>query len=51
MVSKIEIALGMQLSKVSLKFVIVIVQSKTEIIQTMHIVQSAARIIDEAVSK
>ena len=34
-----------KLSKARLRFVIVIVQSKTKIAQTMHIVQSAARIL------
>ena len=50
-VSKIEIVLSTKLSKAWLKFIIVIVQSKTEIVQTMHIVQSAPRIIGEIVSK
>ena len=40
-----------KLSKARLKFIIVIVQNKTEIVQTMHIFQSAARIIGETVSK
>ena len=40
-----------KLSKARLKFIIVIVQSKTEIVRTMHTVQSAARIIGENVSK
>ena len=44
-VSKIEIVLSTQtLQRARL-------QSKTEIVQTMHIVQSAARIIGETVSK
>ena len=30
-----------------LKFIIVIVQSKTKVVQTMHIVKSVARIIGE----
>ena len=50
-ISKIEIVLSTKLSKAWLKFIIVIVQSKTEIVQTMHIVRSAARIIGETVSK
>ena len=50
-VSKIEIVLSTKLSKAWLKFIIVIVQSKTEIVQTMHIVQSVPRIIGEIVSK
>ena len=40
-----------KLSKARLKFIIVIVQSKTEIVRTMHTVQSTARIIGENVSK
>ena len=40
-----------KLSKAPLKFIIVIVQSKTEIVQSMHIVQIAARTIGETVSK
>ena len=40
-----------KLSKTRLRFVIVIVQSKTEVVQSKHIVQSAARIIGETVSK
>ena len=48
---EIEIVLSTKLSKAWLKFIIVIVQSKTEIVQTMHIVQSAPRIIGEIVSK
>ena len=40
-----------KLSKTRLRFVIVIVQTKTEVVQNKHIVQSAARIIDETVSK
>ena len=50
-ISKTEIVLSTKLSKAWLKFIIVIVQSKTEIVQTMHIVRSAARIIGETVSK
>ena len=34
-----------------LKFFIVIAQSKTEIVQSIHIIQSEARIIGETVSK
>ena len=48
---KLKPSLVRKLSKARLKFMIVIVQSKTEIVQTMHIVQSAARIIGETVSK
>ena len=40
-----------KLSKAQLKFIIVIVQCKTEIVQSMHIVQSAAGSIGETVSK
>ena len=40
-----------KLSKARLKFIIAIVQSKTEIVQSIYIVQSAARIIGETVSK
>ena len=50
-ISKIEIVLSTKLSKAWLKLIIVIVQSKTEIVQTMHIVRSVARIIGETVSK
>ena len=50
-VSKLKLALVRKLSKGRLKFIIVIVQSKTGIVQTMHIVQSAAIIIGETVSK
>ena len=39
-----------KLSKARLKFIIVIVLSKTEIVQSMHIVQNAAGIIGEPVS-
>ena len=38
-------------TQVQLKFIIVIVQSKTEIVKSMKIVQSAARIIGKTVSK
>ena len=48
---KLKLSLVRKLSKGRLKFIIVIVQSKTEIVQTMHIVQSAAIIIGETVSK
>ena len=48
---KLKSSLVPKLSKAWLKFIIVTVQSKTEIVQTMHIVQSAARIIGETVSK
>ena len=48
---KLKSSLVPKLSKAWLKFIIVTVQSKTEIAQTMHIVQSAARIIGETVSK
>ena len=48
---KLKPSLVSKLSKAQLKFMIAIVQSKTEIVQTMHIVQSAARIIGETVSK
>ena len=48
---KLKPSLVSKLSKARLKFMIAIVQSKTEIVQTMHIVQSAARIIGETVSK
>ena len=42
---KLKSSLVRKLSKARLKFIIVIVQSKTEIVQAMHIVQSPARII------
>ena len=48
---KLKLSLVRKLSKARLKFIIAIVQSKTEIVQSMHIVQSAARIIGETVSK
>ena len=48
---KLKSSLVRKLSKARLKFIIVIVQNKTEIVQTMHIFQSAARIIGETVSK
>ena len=48
---KSKSSLVRKLSKAPLKFIIVIIQSKTEIVQSMHIVQSAARIIGETVSK
>ena len=48
---KLKSSLVRKLSKARLKFIIVIVQSKTEIVQATHIVQSAAKIIGEAVSK
>ena len=48
---KLKSSLVPKLSKAWLKFIIVTVQSKSEIVQTMHIVQSAARIIGETVSK
>ena len=38
-------------TQVQLKFIIVIVQSKNEIVKSMQIVQSAARIIGKTVSK
>ena len=47
---KLKSSLVRKLSKARLKFIIAIVQSKTEIVQSMHIVQSAARIIGETVS-
>ena len=50
-VSKIEIVLNTQTPQSGLKFIIVIVLSETEIVQSMHIVQNAARIIGEPVSK
>ena len=50
-VTKTEIVLIRKLSKARLKFIIAIVQSKTEIVQSIYIVQSAARIIGETVSK
>ena len=40
-----------KLSKARLKSIIVIVQRKTEIVQSMHINQSAVRIIGETASK
>ena len=48
---KLKLPLVRKLSKVWLKFIIAIVQSKTEIVQTMRTVQSAARIIGETVSE
>ena len=48
---KLKSSLVRKLSEANLKFIIVIVQSKTEIVQTMDIVQSAARIIGKTVSK
>ena len=48
---KLKSSLVSKLSKTGLKFIIVIVQSKTEIVQAMDIAQSAARIIGETVSK
>ena len=48
---ELKSSLVRKLSKARLTFVIVIVQSKTEIVQTMHTVQYAARIIGETVSK
>ena len=48
---KLKLSLVRKLSKARLKFIIVIAQSKTEIVQTMHNVQSATRIIGETVSK
>ena len=47
---KLKSSLVRKLSKARLKFIIAIVQSKTEIAQSMHIVQSAARIIGETIS-
>ena len=47
---KLKSSLVRKLSKARLKFITAIVQSKTEIVQSMHIVQSAARIIGETVS-
>ena len=51
MLVKLKSSLVRKLFKARLKFIIVIVQSKTEIVQTKQIVQSATRIIDETVSK
>ena len=48
---KLKSSLVSKLFKAGLKFIIVIVQSKTEIVQAMDIAQSAARIIGETVSK
>ena len=48
---KLRSSLVRKLSKARLKFIIVIVQSKTEIEQSMYIVQSTARIIGDTVSK
>ena len=48
---KLKSSLVRKLSKARLKFIIVIVQSKTEIEQSMYIVQSTARIIGDTVSK
>ena len=48
---ELKSSLVRKLSKARLTFVIVIVQSKTEIVQTMYTVQYAARIIGETVSK
>ena len=48
---KLKSSLVRKISKARLKFIIAIVQSKTEIVQGMHIVQSVARIIGEPVSK
>ena len=48
---KLKSPLVGKLSKTRLRFVIVIVQTKTEVVQNKHIVQSAARIIGETVSK
>ena len=44
---KLKSSLVRKLSKAWLKFIIVIVQSKSEIAQTMRIVQRAAKIIGE----
>ena len=48
---KLKLSLVRKLSKARLKFIIAIVQSKTEIVQSIYIVQSAARIIGETVSE
>ena len=48
---KLKLSLVRKLSKARLKFIIAIVQSKTEIVQSIYIAQSAARIIGETVSK
>ena len=48
---KLKSSLVRKLSKPRLRFIIVIVQSKTKIVQIMHIVQTAARIIRETISK
>ena len=48
---KLKSSVTSKFSKARLKFILVIVQSKTQIVQSMQIVQSAARIIGETVSK
>ena len=48
---KLKSSLVRKFSKAWLKFIIAIVQSKTEIVESMHIVQIAARINGETVSK
>ena len=48
---KLKSSVASEFSKVRLKFIIVIVQNKTYIVQSMQIVQSAASIVGETVSK
>ena len=48
---KLKSPIVSKFSQVQLKFIIVIVQSKNEIVKSMQIVQSAARIIGKTVSK
>ena len=48
---KLKSSIVSKFSKARQKFIIVIVQMKTEIVQSMQIVQSTARIIGETVSK
>ena len=48
---KLKSSIVSKFSQVRLKFIIVIVQSKNEIIKSMQIVQTVARIIGKTVSK
>ena len=48
---KLKSSVVSKFSKAWLKFIIAIVQNKTEIVQSMQIIQRAARIIGETVSK
>ena len=48
---KLKSSTASEFSKAWLRFIIVIVQNKTYIVQSMQIVKSAARLIGETVSK